>query len=147
MRRTTIGIFAMTMLVASGCGSSQTFANHPRPPLPINLTVYVNDARVSVSPRAFGAGPVNFIIANGASRAESVQVQASGSSSTLADTGPISTQATGQVRVDLPPGDYTVLTGSRGATVARQAAGSSIQAARLHVGPERRAAASDLLGP
>lgn len=146
MRRTTIGMLATAMLVASGCGSSQTFAHRPRPPAPINLTVYINDARVSVSPDSFGAGPVTFIVANGASRAESLQIQ-SGGGSTLAETGPISPQATAQVRVDLRPGDYTVLTGSGGATAAARALGRSVQPAHLLVGPERPSSGNDLLQP
>jgi hypothetical protein len=147
MRRTTIGILATAMLIASGCGGSQTFANRSRPPIPINLTVYINDARVSVSPDSFGAGPVTFIVANGASRAESLQIQPAGGSSTLADTGPIGPQATAQVRVDLSSGDYTVVTGSGGASAASQALRSSIQPAHIHVGPQRPSAANDLLQP
>ena len=146
MRRTTIGILATAMLVATGCGSSQTFANRPRPPAPINLTVYINDARVSVSPNVFGAGPVTFIAANGASRAESLEIQSAGGS-TLANTGPISPQATAQVRVDLTPGDYTVLTGGGGATAAARALSTSVQPAHLHVGPRRPSSGSDLLQP
>ena len=50
MRRTTIGMMAAGAIAASGCGSSEKFANIPKPPPPINLTVYINDSRVSVSP-------------------------------------------------------------------------------------------------
>lgn len=127
----------MAMLVASGCGGSKTFANRPSPPAPINLTVYINDSRVSVSPDSFGAGPVTFIVANNASHAESLQIQSAGGSSPLADTGPISPQATAQVRVDVTPGDYTVLTGGGGASAASQALGSSIQPAHIRVGATR----------
>ena len=31
-------------------------ANKPRPAAPVNLTVYVNDARVSISPNSVGGG-------------------------------------------------------------------------------------------
>ena len=50
MRKTITGMLAVGTLIATGCGGGTTFANKPRPPTPINLTVYVNNARVS-SPR------------------------------------------------------------------------------------------------
>ena len=45
-----IGIIILTTVAIAGCGSSGHFANHPSPPTPVNLTVYINNARVSVSP-------------------------------------------------------------------------------------------------
>lgn len=147
MRRTTIGILGAGVLVVTGCGSGKTFANRPRPAVPINLTVYINDARVSVSPASFGAGPVRFIVANGASHAESLQIQSASGTTALADTGPISPQATAQVRVDVTPGDYTVVTGNGGSSDAAQAITSAIQPAHLHVGPPRPSGSNVLLQP
>ena len=40
----------MCAAAASSCGGGSTFANKPRPATPVNLTVYINNARVSVSP-------------------------------------------------------------------------------------------------
>jgi hypothetical protein len=41
-------VTAGAVLIA-GCGSSAHFADKSRPPTPIDLTIYVNDSRVSVS--------------------------------------------------------------------------------------------------
>lgn len=148
MRRIRIGILGATVLAVSGCGGGKTFANRPHPPVPINLTVYINDTRVSVSPESFGAGPVRFIVANQASRAESVQVEvAGGGSAALANTGPIGPQATAQVQVDVQPGDYTVGTASGAGTNASQTVAASIQPAHLHVGPRRPNADASLMEP
>jgi hypothetical protein len=148
MRRTRIGILGATVIAVSGCGGGKTFANRSHPPVPINLTVYINNARVSVSPKSFGAGPVRFIVANQASHAESLQLEAAGDTSTaLADTGPINPQATAQVQVDVKQGEYTVATASGGSTAASQAAPSSIQPAHLSVGPQRPNADASLLEP
>ena len=50
MRRTTLGMLALVSATAAGCGGGSHFANRPRPPVPVNMTVYVNDQKVSVSP-------------------------------------------------------------------------------------------------
>lgn len=140
MRRTTLGTLAITAATVAGCGGSTHFADRPRPPAPVNLTVYINDRRVSVSPGSVGAGPVVFIITNQASNAESLAVTSSGSSSSqpLADTGPISPQATAQLPVDLnKPGQYTVGISGNSSTEAAAATPTGIQPARIHVGSPR----------
>ncbi len=57
-------MLACAALAVSACGSSATGATTPRPPAPVNLTVYIDNSRVSVSPSSVGAGPVEFIITN-----------------------------------------------------------------------------------
>jgi hypothetical protein len=147
MRSTTFAILLASALAVSACGGGTTFANKPRPPTPVNLTVYINDARVSVSPSSVGAGPVVFIVTNAASDTETLTVRAPGGGS-LANTGPINPQATAQVIVDFrDPGDYTVSTGKPGTTQAAQAAPSSIQSATLHIGASRPSGSNALLQP
>jgi len=150
--RTTIGIVAISVLALTGCGGSGSahFANRPRPPFPINLTVYINDARVSVSPQSIGAGPVHLIVTNRARTAESLRVLALGAAPTdaLADTGPINPQATAEVSVDVSnPGEYVVATATPGGSEAAVATPGSIQPASLHVGPPRPNATNQLLEP
>ncbi len=148
MRTSTFGILTAGMLVLAGCGSGgQKFANKPRPPAPVNLSVYVNNSRVSVSPGSVGAGPVVFIVTNAASQTESVNVQGPGGED-LATTGPINPQSTAQVTVDFrDPGAYSVATGHAGATEAAATAPATIQPATIHIGTSRPSASDQLLQP
>lgn len=149
MRGTMIGLFAASAAAVSGCGSSTTFANKPRPATPVNVTVYLNDNRVSVSPSSVGAGPIVFVVTNQASKAVSLRVLAPGGSATepLATTGPLSPQATAQVAINLSTGDYTISAGPRGTTEAALASRTTIQSARLHIGPPRASGSNALLQP
>jgi hypothetical protein len=149
MRRTTFGTLTVTILAVSACGGGGHFANKPRPATPVNLTVYVNDTRVSVSPDSVGAGEVIFIVTNQASKTESLSVHPKGDpSQSLASTGPINPQATAQVTVDLhDQGDYTIATAKTGANEAAQAQPATIQPGRLHVGKPRPSASNALLQP
>jgi hypothetical protein len=148
MRKTTIGILGIGALAAGGCGGASNFANNPRPPAPVNLTVYINNVRVSVSPRSVGAGPVVFIVTNQAHHSVSLAVVPKGNSDhALADTGPINPQATAQVTVNFKPGDYTVATTAGGKTEAAQATARPIRGAHLHIGPPRPSASGQLLQP
>jgi len=144
-------MFLFAAAALTGCGSSGGhFANLPRPPAPVNISVYINDQRVSVSPNSVGAGPVQLIVTNQASSAESLTVVPAGVSAAqpLADTGPISPQATAQVTVDLtPPGDYTVGIAPTGTTQAAAATPTGIQPAIVHVGKARAGSSSQLLQP
>lgn len=151
MRRITIGTLLTASVALSGCGGSgKHFVNEPRPPSPVNLTVYINDQRVSLSPSSVGAGPVVFIVTNQASHSESLTVLPAGSSAgqPLADVGPISPQATASVTVNFSnPGDYTVATSDGASTEASSALPTGIQPALLHIGKMRPSASSQLLSP
>ena len=153
MRTTTVGIFAAT-LALTGCGSSTKFANKPRPATPVDLAVYVNNSRVSLSPAQVGAGEIIFIDTNQADKAESITIHpATDTSRQLATTGPIQPQATAQVTVDLKnPGDYTVATAAgrqptEAAAATAAASATKIQPAALHIGPPRPNSSNVLLQP
>jgi hypothetical protein len=150
MRRITLGMVGFTAATLAGCGGGAHFANLPRPPAPINLTVGVNDQRVSVSPTSIGAGPVLFIITNQASNAESLAVARAGGSlaQPLADTGPISPQGTAQLTVNLRiPGAYTVAIAPTGSTEASAVTPTGIQPALVRVGRPRPSANNALQHP
>lgn len=146
MSRRLLGVIAAGGLAVAGCGSTAShFAERNRPPTPVDLTVYVNDARVSVSPASVGAGPVMFYVTNQASRTESLQIGPGGSAQPLASTGPINPGSTAQVMVDFNPGDYTV-----SASLAQTSAPPGtrgIAPATLRVGKPRPSADSALLQP
>jgi hypothetical protein len=132
-----------TALAAAACGSSGAALNQPSPSVPLNLTVYVDDSRVSLSPDSVGAGPLVFIVTNQASSAQTLTLLPAGDSAAqpLAATGPINPQGTAQLKVDLgTPGDYVLTTGA-GAPPGTTAA------ATLHVGQPRPSGSNDLLQP
>ena len=134
----------------AGCGGGTHFANLPRPPNPINLAVYINNQRVSISPSSIGAGPVQLIVTNQASNAESLIVLPAGTSAgqALADTGPLSPQATANVTVDLTsPGAYTVAIAPNSSTESAASTPTGIQPALLRVGKARPSASNQLLNP
>jgi hypothetical protein len=138
-------MLAVSALALSACGSTSQGATTPRPPAPVNLTVYIDNSRVSLSPASVGAGPVAFIITNQASQAESLAILHSGSAAgqSLANTGPINPQATAQVTVNFSaPGNYSVSTGGGDGR-----SGSAIRAATLTVGKARGNSNNQLLQP
>jgi len=143
-----IGILVSACAVAGCGGSSGSFANKPRPPIPVNLSVYVNNERVSVSPASVGAGPVVFVVTNQANRTESITITSSDGAQTLGTTGPINPQATAQVTVDFRmPGFYTVGADKNARTEAARFTRSPIQTARIHIGRQRPSASNQLLQP
>jgi hypothetical protein len=123
-------IVAACGLLAAGCGSSSHFTDFHRPPTPVDLTVYVNNHHVSVSPSRVGAGPVIFYVTNQATQSETVTI---GSSQNT--TGPINPDSSARIQVDLPTGEYLVK------------AGPQIAPATLHIGKPRPNADNTLLQP
>src|SRR5262249_25269399 len=145
-----IGIIVIATGVVAGCGSGAHFANHPAPPVPVNLTVYINNQSVSVSPNKVGAGPVVLIITNQARTAHSLTVIPAGASAAqpIADTGPINPQATAQLTVNLnTPGAYTVGISANASTEASAALPSGVKPAVLQVGHPRPSGSNALLQP
>jgi hypothetical protein len=148
MRIRIILILGTTALALSACGSTGGKSpTQARPATPINLSVYVNDSKVSVSPSAVGAGPVNFIVTNQANQSESLAISKSGDNHPIASTAPINPEGTTQVSVNFKPGDYTIATAPRGTTDASLAQPSSIRAASIHIGRERPSSSNDVLQP
>src|SRR5579863_2803386 len=97
----------LAAVAAAGCGGGAHFADGPRQPTPVNVSVYIDDQRVSVSPSSVSPGPVSITITNQSSTAQAVEVAPAGSSA-ITTTGPISPQATDQVTVNVADGQYSV---------------------------------------
>jgi hypothetical protein len=131
---------AVMGVALTGCGSSSDYKNEPRPPAPIILTASIDDQRVSVSPRAFGAGPISLIVTNQTSTSQRVTVESANKTGTGPGirqvTAPISPRDTATLKVEVTPGRYSVHVGADG-----------IAAALLRVGPHRPSAQNDLLQP
>jgi len=141
MRKRMVGAISVAMLVI-GCGSSDDYANDPRPPRPLNVSVSVHDDRVDVSPSQIGAGPVVLTVVNLSRRSQDVRLEAPAASSSAcvdADTasGPINPRGTARLSVDLVEGDCLVTA----------ADGGRPRPATLTVGRERPTAQADLLEP
>jgi hypothetical protein len=135
------------VLALAGCGSAAHFANNSRPASPVNVSVYVNDRRISVSPGSVTAGAVTITIANQSSNAKAIQVAPAGGSSAVTTTGPISPQATDQVTVNLSSGDYTVGVAANNSTEAAAATQSDVAPGSLTVHGERGNSNVQLLQP
>src|SRR5688500_14188442 len=102
-------------LTAAGCGDEDDYKNELRPPSPINVTAYVSSDRVSVSPAAFGAGPIVVVVTNQSNASQEVTF-ASESAGTSGE-GDVSQSAlvdpggTGEIKLDVAQGNYMVRTG------------------------------------
>ena len=127
-------------LALAGCGATADSRTDPRPPAPIVLTASISDQAVSVSPRAFGAGPISLIVTNQTKTAQRLtleSVQEAGQGPGIKqETAPISPRDTATLKATVDPGRYSV-----------HVAGDAIAAANLRVGPERPSAQNDLLQP
>jgi hypothetical protein len=109
-RRGGLGLLlAATALALAGCGtgSPQHFADKPRPAVPVDLTVYVDNQHVSVSPARVGAGPVILYVTNQASHTQNVAITTARGRS-VASSGRINAGATAQITANLKRGSYRV---------------------------------------
>ncbi|MGH2870998.1 MAG: hypothetical protein ACRDL5_00855 [Solirubrobacteraceae bacterium] len=139
-------VAACAVLIAACGASGPAPASKPVPPAPINLSVYVSDSSVSVSPAHIGAGPIVLVVTNQSARAQALTILDSGGS-TVAATAPINPQGTTKLSVDVSPGDYTIATDQTGRTEAQRSQPSAIRPARLRIGGERPSAGGQLLEP
>jgi len=125
---------------AAGCGSSSNYANEPRPPAPINVTVAISDQRISVSPRTFGAGPIILIIANqsGSSRKVTLETDDVGGEGAgiRQTTSPVNPRGTAELKVDVTKGTYELSVDA-----------DQVRPATVKVREKRESAQNDLLQP
>src|SRR6266480_534877 len=108
-------------LAASGCGRND-FKNDPRPPVAAEVAVKIAKDGVVVSPKEFGAGLVNFTIANLTTR-----------SGTLSIHGPVSADST-----EIPPaGTDTIKVAMKTGRYEASVNGIAVRPFNFTVGPER----------
>jgi hypothetical protein len=141
LARPVLGAIACAAALAlSSCGGGGDYDNKLRPPSPINITAFVSDKAVSVSPSEFGAGPIVLIVTNQSAKAQDLTIETDQLSASTPgvkqSTGPISPRGTGRLKIDVKSGSYTVHTGS-----------DAIQPAKLTVGAERASAQNQVLQP
>jgi hypothetical protein len=131
-RLASLGVSALLAgVVLAGCGA-EDFPNNPRPATPIEISAKVDSQRVQVAPDSFGAGLVNFTVAN-----------LSGSPITFNVTGPTKGSTTeiqpgspDYLRMDMKEGTYQVT-----------ASKPKIKPATISVGPKRPSSQNNLLEP
>jgi hypothetical protein len=120
--------------VATGCGGDDEARSEERPPVPINISISVDEDAVTASPDKFGAGPITLLIANQSRASQTITIDGPRLRRSL---GPINPQDTATVRLRVEPGEHTVS--------AAESAG--LREATLRVGPERPSAQNELLLP
>jgi hypothetical protein len=139
-KRVIAGVLACSAAFSAlACGSDDKYANKPRPPRLLVVTAAIAADRVSASPRAFGAGPVQLIVTNQTNVTRQLTLQptgAAGAGTNTPQTGPINPQDTATLQTDIAQGTYEL-----------KVEGGDIQPARLQVGKERPSAQNDLLLP
>jgi hypothetical protein len=121
----------LAALVVAGCGRDD-FENDPRPPVPVEITVEIGDGGVVVSPATFGAGLVNFTIAN-----------LTKTPATLAISGPVDAESD-----EIAPGANTILKAEiTSGDYEASADEADAKPFSFTVGPERESGQNDLLLP
>ena len=124
------------MLLAA-CGSHARPPDGLRPPASIVISASIGQDRIAVSPRRFGAGPVEVIITNQTDAAQRITVESAGRTAGFRTrTGRIEPQDTATLKADVGPGPVTL-----------RVQGDAIRPARLTVGRRRPSAQDDLLQP
>jgi len=126
----------------AGCGGDDdNYENKPRPPSPIVVSASINDGGISVSPRKFGAGPVNLIVTNQTDSAKELRLETDelggDAPGIKQNTGPINPGDTASLKADLRQGSYRV-------SIGDSAGGGG---AALTVGAPRPSAQNELLQP
>ena len=130
----------LAVVALAACGSDDERQNELRPPAPINVTAAIDDQRVRISPRSFGAGPVVFVISNQSGVPQEVTLETdeiNGSTGGIRRTSaPIIARGTGTMKVDVPEGTYRLSTSADG-----------IRPAAIEVAAQRPSSQNQLLLP
>jgi hypothetical protein len=121
----------VTALAVAGCGRDD-FKNDPRPPVPAEVSVKIAKDGVAVSPKEFGAGLVNFTIANLTTAPGTLAIHGP----VDADSSEIPPAGTDMVKVDMKTGSYEA-----------SVSGTAVRPFSFTVGPERPSGQNDLLLP
>jgi hypothetical protein len=124
-------VASLAALAVGGCGAKSN-PNDPRPAAQLEVSASVNPEKVQISPDRFGAGVVNFTVAN-----------LSGSPITFSVNGPQKASTT-QIQPGAP--DYLKMNLTEG-TYQASVGNSKIKPATIKVGPKRPSSQNQLLLP
>jgi hypothetical protein len=121
----------LVAVVVAGCGRNDV-KNDPRPPIPAEVSVKIATDGVGVSPKEFGAGLVNFTIANLTNQAASLAIH-----------GPVNATSD-----QIGPGDaLTMKVQMKTGSYEASADGIAVRPFSFTVGPERPSGQNQLLLP
>ena len=123
----------LAALPLAACGEDDYKNDPTRPAASIQVAARVDAKEVVVSPNRFGAGLVNFTVANFSD--SPITFTLSGPKEAATDEIPPG--APGDLKVELPEGSYEASAGE----------GSSAQPETVQVGPERPSSKDELLEP
>jgi hypothetical protein len=126
-----VALSSLAGALLAGCGS-EDFPNNPRPPSQIEVSASVDSQQVKISPSKFGAGLVNFTVAN----LSGAPIRFSVSGPKTASTVEIQPGAPDYLKMNLTEGTYE-------ATAGR----AKIRPATITVRPERKSSQNELLLP
>jgi hypothetical protein len=132
-RRLVAPLGAVAVVLAFGACGEDDFENEPRPPVPVERSVKIDDREVAVSPRRVGAGVVNFTISNQSRDPATFTL----TGPTDESSGPIPPGGVGILKAALEEGSYDAGAGDQ----------SGARPGTLEVGPERRTSQNELLLP
>jgi hypothetical protein len=121
----------LVVLLVAGCGRND-FKNDPRPPVPAEISVRISNDGVGVSPKEFGAGLVNFTVANLTNQTGSLAIHGPVSAS----SGEVAPGDAATVKVQMKTGSYEA-----------SAEGIGVRPSSFTVGPERPSGQNQLLLP
>lgn len=110
---------ALSALALAGCGEEERFSNSPRPAPPLNVSAYISPSAVSVSPPRFGAGLVVVTVTNQSAQSQEATLEGGDTGELAQSTGPINPGDTGQLKVRVRQGTYTLRTADGGIDPAR----------------------------
>jgi hypothetical protein len=133
-RQLAVAALATLAALSLGACGEEDFANSPaRASAPIAVAAKVDQQKVVVEPGRFGAGLVNFTIAN----LSDSPVRFTLSGPKEAATQPIPAGAPGSLKIELQEGSYEVTAGEA----------ASARPATIKVGPKRPGSENELLLP
>lgn len=130
-RAAALALLVLLALSAAGCGADD-YANNPRPPAVIAVSVFIGEDRIAYSPREFGAGPAQFIIVNQTGTDQNVTISSDRNERTV----PVARSQSVKQKLTVEPG-YLLI----------EADNTAAEPLEIEVGPERESAQQDLNQP
>lgn len=127
-------VFAITAIsvVLSGCASSESYNNDPKPPATRTVTVIVGEDEISASPNPWGAGPTRFIVTNQTGVRQVVMF----SSDRVDREVSVDAKQSANFKMTTEPGFFSI-----------DASDSAANTLEVEVGPKRPTAQQDLNQP